>query len=113
VVLEHRIGQVEIDAVCVGRRNGRPHLFILEAKSGTDTRTLARHKLVYPALALAPRVPPDMPIVPVYLRVITEGESVRYHVVECALPDPRVALVSLDQLVPVRHRHLRLQIEPW
>jgi hypothetical protein len=102
--LTHVNGQVEIDAVFVGRRRGNPHLFVLEAKSGTATRTLAKHKLVYAALALAPRVPPEMPIIPVYLRVT--GQT--YHLTECHLPDPRTQTVALDELTPVRRRSLTL-----
>jgi hypothetical protein len=108
--VEHRHGQVEIDAVFVGRRQGRPHLFILEAKSGSDTRTLAKHKLVYPALALGPYISPEIPIVPVYVRIDTKGDQVLYHVVECRLPDPRGGPVCLEDLQPVHHRYLTLTL---
>lgn len=89
-VLEHSKGQVEMDAVFVGRRAGRPHLFVVEAKSGTETRTLAKHKLVYPVLAVAPRV--------------------LYHVTEGRFPDQRTGMPVLDALEPVGHRCLALRL---
>lgn len=109
-ILEHIKGQVEIDAVFVGRREGQPHLFVVEAKSGAETRTLAKHKLVYPVLAVAPKVPAELPIVPVYLRVVDEGERVLYHVTECGFADPRQVTPALDQLKPLRHRCLELRL---
>lgn len=109
-VLEHRKGQVEIDAVFVGRRDGKPHLFVLEAKSGTETRTLAKHKLVYPLLALAPRVPAGMPVVPAYLRVVREPGRVVYHVTECSF-EQSGEVPALDELRPEVHRCLALRLE--
>lgn len=67
-VLHHHEGQVEIDTVFVGGRRGTDHLFVLESKA-TDERSLAKHKLVYPVLALAASRKVAMPIVTVYVRV--------------------------------------------
>ena len=50
-VLHHRAGQVEVDAMFVGRRRGRQCLFVLEAKLGGSAGSLALHKLAYPCLA--------------------------------------------------------------
>ncbi|HYF95162.1 MAG TPA: hypothetical protein VD969_23375 [Symbiobacteriaceae bacterium] len=103
-ILIHMGGQVEIDAVFTGSRGGKPHLFILEAKSGTDTRTLAKHKLVYPILALAPRVDPAWPIIPIYLRTVADTNAIHYHIAECRFPDPRNGVQALTELEPVLAR---------
>lgn len=108
-VVSHTKGQVEIDAVFIGRRAGKPHLFIVEAKSDTRPRTLAKHKLVYPLLALARSAEiKTLPRIPVYLKVMPHQESVDYAVTECRFPDPEAGVPALDQLEPVAHRCLRL-----
>lgn len=78
-VLQHRLGQVEVDAAFVGRRRGRQCLFVLEAKVTGSAGSLALHKLAYPCLAFRPRVPADLPIVPVYLRVSRSEEGVTFN----------------------------------
>lgn len=109
VELVHINGQAEIDAVFVGSRRGKDCLFILESKSGAN-KSLAKHKLVYPVLALAPYAPADMPIIPVYLKVQQTEMNVCYHVVECAFPDPRRKVRSLNELTVVSHRCLSLPL---
>ncbi|WP_252371579.1 DUF6997 domain-containing protein [Pseudoalteromonas phenolica] len=69
-ILEHINGQVEIDAVFVGKRNGKENLFVIEAKHSEKFDSLAKHKLLYPCLSLLEKLPASMPIVPVYLRSI-------------------------------------------
>lgn len=100
VELTHRKGQVEIDAVFVGRRNNKDHLFILGTKCNSD-QSLAKHKLIYPALALYPYVPKDMPIVPVYMRVAAGDKDIIYRIVECSFPDPRRGLVLVTTHVAI------------
>jgi hypothetical protein len=95
---EHRNGQVEVDALFIGRRGGRDILFVVEAKARRGGPSLAKHKLVYPVLALAPRVPADMEIVPVYLRAFREQGVVWYMIAECEFPDPRKVPACLDML---------------
>lgn len=95
-VLEHVHGQVEIDALFVGRRDGRDHLFVLEAKQ--SSAPLANHKLLYPIMALASAVPPDMPIVPVYMRAARQPAGYLFTIAECRCPDPRHGLLALDDL---------------
>lgn len=109
-VAEHIKGQVEIDAVFTARRGGRPCLFILEAKSGNTYHGLAKHKLVYPLLALAPRVAPDTLLIPVYLRIAADRTEIRYTVTECRYPDPRGGITCLNDLEPVTRRTLTLSI---
>jgi hypothetical protein len=81
VVFRHESGQVEIDAIFVGRRDGQETLFVLEAKTGKES-SLAKHKLVYPLRALGPSVPANLPIVPVYVRIRQSSDGFHYHVLE-------------------------------
>ena len=87
--LPHNQGQVDVDAAFLGRRGGREVLFVLEAKCSEERDPLAKHKLVYPILALSARVPADIPIVPLYLRVWAGRDALGYELAECAFPDPR------------------------
>ena len=111
LVWRHNAGQVEIDALIVAERGGADVLFIFEAKFGRGARPVAKHKLVYPALGLAPRVPPDIPIVPVYLKLAATSREIVATIVECALPDPRQTLVAIDELTFARAVKLRLPID--
>ncbi len=105
VVFRHESGQVEIDAIFIGRRDGQETLFILEAKTGRES-SLAKHKLVYPLRALGPSVPADLPIVPVYVRIRQAPDGFHYHVLECEYPDPRTSTAGIDELVPRTYSHL-------
>ncbi|MGG0277784.1 DUF6997 domain-containing protein [Bacillus rhizoplanae] len=87
--LSHNKGQVEIDAMFVEKRNGKNTLFVLESKSGNTHKSLAKHKLIYPLLGIANQVPKDIPIVPVYLKVLKSSEGIHFHIVECNYPNPR------------------------
>lgn len=51
-VWDHTKGQVEIDAIVTAKRNEKPTLFLIEAKAGKKYDSLAKHKLMYPYLAL-------------------------------------------------------------
>ena len=103
----HRNGQVQIDAVFVGRRDEVETVFIVEAKHGPKS-SLAKHKLAYPVLAIAPGVSRHLPIVPVYVRVVRLAEDLHFLIAECHMPDPRVGRVALDMVMPhkVSHRVL-------
>jgi hypothetical protein len=78
-VLHHRLGQVEVDAMFVGRRHGRQCLFVLEAKVSGSAGSLALHKLAYPCLAFRAVVPEDLPVVPVYLRASRSEEGMTFN----------------------------------
>lgn len=109
VELDHRAGQVEVDAVFVGRRDGRETVFVVEAK--TDSPPLAKHKLVYPVLGLMSRIPTDIPVVPVYLRAWASTGGFNFLIGECDLPDPRIAHPSVLSELSIRSvRHLRLPL---
>jgi hypothetical protein len=98
VVVRHRDGQVQVDSLFVGQRQGQKTLFVLEAKSSPAHKSLAKHKLVYPLLALASRVPAEMPIVPVYLKVSKSDVGLRLSVAKCSFPDPRKVLAGINEL---------------
>jgi hypothetical protein len=97
-IVQHRSGQVETDAMFVARRAGRQTLFVLEAKVGRGTRSLAKHKLLYPVLAIANRVPSDMALVPVYVRIWNESDGLTFRVAECEPPLAGCELPALDEL---------------
>jgi hypothetical protein len=106
--LEHVNGQIEIDALFVGRRNDRDHLFVIEAKQ--SSAPLANHKLLYPVIALAEAVPGDMPIIPVYLRAERRTGGFLFTVAECECPDPRETTIALDALAVKRSQALNLPL---
>lgn len=108
---QHRQGQVEIDTLFAERRNGQRVLFVIEAKTGTSTSSLAKHKLVYPVLAIADEVPDEFDIVPVYIRASQEGEQMTYRIAECEMPDPREATVGVDEIGVRRGSVLRLRFQ--
>lgn len=105
----HRNGQVEIDTLFAERRDGELVLCVIEAKTGPRA-SLAKHKLVYPVLALGDAVPPDIEILPVYLRCRRTGETITFDVAECTIPDPRTTVPAIDELVVTRTRVLELDL---
>jgi hypothetical protein len=98
----HLKGQVEIDAVVTGKRAGRDVVFVIEAKQGDGYRDLAKHKLTYPVSAVASRVPPEVGIVPVYMKIRQVGPKLEFNICECEWPDPRNSVAGVDQLVATR-----------
>ncbi|MFC3959495.1 DUF6997 domain-containing protein [Halovivax cerinus] len=106
----HRRGQVEIDTLFAERRDGDLALFVIEAK--TDGRSsLAKHKLVYPLLAIAESVPPEIELVPVYLRCRRADGRVRFSVAECSFPDPRERIGGVEELCRRRERVVELELD--
>ncbi|MBH0078802.1 DUF6997 domain-containing protein [Pseudoalteromonas sp. NZS11] len=109
VVLEHINGQVEIDAVFVAKRDGKEHLFVIEAKHGDKFDSLAKHKLLYPSLSLLQKLPSSMPIVPVYLRSIKTENGINFYIAECpCIVNQQDELYSLDTLSPCKVQALHL-----
>lgn len=107
----HNNGQVQIDALFVGQKQKKQTLFVLEAKSNVQDRSLAKHKLIYPILAIANRVPPDMTITPVYMKVTKSSDGLHFLVAECTYPDPRATLGGIDELKAIRQSHLVLPLQ--
>jgi hypothetical protein len=93
----HECGQVEIDAIFAARRAGKDVLFVVEAKVSNRLKTLAKHKLVYPVLSIQPHLPPSLPIVPVYLRIVRTARHLNFFVTECCMSID----AAIDGLSPV------------
>lgn len=90
----HRNGQVEIDCLFFAKRNGKPLLFVVEAKRSESFDSLAKHKLVYPYLALRASLPPAIQVIPIYLRAVRDGESWNFFVCECEFAETTSLAVS-------------------
>lgn len=109
IALEHINGQVEIDAVFVAKRDGKEHLFVIEAKHGDKFDSLAKHKLLYPCLSLLQKLPSSMPIVPIYLRSIKTEKGIDFYIAECpCIVNQQDELYSLDTLSPCKVQALHL-----
>jgi hypothetical protein len=82
----HLDGQVEVDTLLFGRINGRPTLFVVEAKHGRGTSSLSKLKLAYAcAVVRQSPVTRGMSIVPVYLRSDAPRPGlVRYRIAQCS-----------------------------
>lgn len=106
----HNRGQVEIDALFIEKRNNVDTLFVVEAKSDSTHKSLAKHKLLYPVLSIADKVPPEMPIVPVYIKIKTSSLGIHFHVTECSVPDPRRKTIAYDELIVKKYTHLILKL---
>jgi hypothetical protein len=106
--LDHIAGQVEVDSVCIGVRQGRNHVIVTEAKRGPFD-SIAKHKLAYAVWAVRSNIPDDIPIIAVYLRVTDTDQGLEFNVVECTIEDGREDVPSLHSVEPIRHRRLRLR----
>jgi hypothetical protein len=107
-LFNHKNGQVEIDSMFMDNRNGIRTLFVIEAKYGHENKSLAKHKLLYPILSIAPYVPKDIPIVPVYIKACKTVLGVHFHIVECYFPDPRIDVRAYNELRVSKYTHLVL-----
>lgn len=118
-VVTHESGQVEIDLVFVARRSREETVFVVEAKyedrlgrkSATPSGTLAKSKLLFPVLAIQPRVPAGMPIVPVYLKAVVAEEVIDFHFAECnSYRGGQKGTETVDEMTVIRRRSLRLPL---
>lgn len=106
----HESGQVEIDSIFVAKRNNKKVLCVVESKSGGFPGSLAKHKLVYPILTIAPYLSKEIEIAPIYLRVQEQSGSLTYYVTECSFPDPRATRAHINELKPIRSKILSMKI---
>ena len=95
----HRNGQVEIDALFCGSRKGIKELYVIESKFGDSHSSLAKHKLVYPYLAIREHLKEDISIIPVYLKTKIEGNSISFMVTECYFEGLSTAISCLKPLI--------------
>ncbi len=108
ITWQHNKGQVEIDAMFIGKRKGKEILFVVEAKTSLKFGSLAKHKLVYPILAISNKIPSSIPIIPVYIRALKLDGGLQFHVAECRLPDVRKRLIAISELKVENTRSLAL-----
>ena len=94
---QHHRGQVEVDALFVENKR-RKRVFIMESKVGAPNSELAKHKLVYPVEAVAPFVPDEFEIVPIYLKIEKQQRDLIFHFAICTLPDVRRQKVFVSEL---------------
>lgn len=106
----HNSGQVEIDALFVGRRKGENVLFVVEAKT-ESVSSVGKFKLVYPVLSLMNRIPKEMPIVPVFVHIAQRADGILYQVAECSFDDPRETMAVMTELETVRTAEYLLPLE--
>ena len=99
IAWEHTNGQVEIDALFYGTRKGVHELYLVESKFGSSHSTLAKHKLVYPFLAINKHINSKIRIVPVYLKTSIQGNSIHFMVTECIFKGNSHAVSSLKPLI--------------
>ncbi|MGB0468787.1 MAG: DUF6997 domain-containing protein [Pontibacterium sp.] len=97
LVWEHTSGQVEIDSVIVASRHGKKHILVIEAKSGRYPDSLAKHKIVYPLLALLPQIPEEYTVTPIYMRIEETKEATTFYIAECC-PVNRRASMAVNEL---------------
>lgn len=103
---EHINGQVEVDALFVGRRNGKECLFLVEAKAGNPNGTLAKHKLCYPIAALRTELPSYIDIIPIYLKTWPETDGQHFLIAECSSGNNSIVVIS--DLSPINVTHMVL-----
>ena len=107
IVVEHRKGQVEIDAVLAAERNGENTLFVIEAKAA-NVKGLAKHKLMYGVEALRAEVGDSVAIVPVYLNCQVGPSFRTFSIQECTYQKDRDGLPILDTLQGLGWKSIRI-----
>ena len=95
--LQHNSGQVEIDALFLGERDGEKCLFLMEAKNSKGLKSLAKHKLFYPLRALEDLV--AYRIIPIYLRTVRAENGMDFYIAECTLRAGNQKNAALRELV--------------
>ena len=110
-VFEHINGQVEIDCLLLGKRKGKDILFVFEAKKDGIHKSISKHKLAYPILAISNNIPEDIEIVPVYLKVTTTNSGIFYYISECYPMDPRKNIISVNDIIPQSSKIFKLEIK--
>ena len=81
----------------------------MESKVGTPSSEIAKHKLVYPIEAVAPLVPKDFEIIPIYMKIQKDKDDLIFHIAICELPDVRTQKVFISDLKVMKSRSLRIR----
>ena len=109
IELTHYQGQVEIDSFFIAKRNKKKCLFIIEAKSN-KSKSLAKHKLLYPILSMQSNIDPEIEVIPVYLKFVLKNRRVFINVVECRLPRIDTKFGSIEELKPANSNKYLLNL---
>jgi hypothetical protein len=94
----HQRGQVEIDALFVARRRSKDTLFLVEAKCGSQFGSLAKHKICYALAAVRTRLPENVDVCPIYLRVVKQSSQLNFWIAECSFPIRGAQAFSIDEI---------------
>lgn len=109
-VWQHINGQIEIDAVFSGYRQGKPVAIIVESKASDKMDSLAKHKLLYPYLSLRSSLPRYMQVLLVYMRAIRSKNGYDFYIAECSIHESQDIVPSITDLTPTTISHLVLKI---
>lgn len=83
-LVTHQSGQVEIDAVFTGHKNGRPVIVVAEAKvENPSYRSLAKHKLFYAYKSIQSVLHDSFEIIPVYLKLGVQDDVLTAKIGVC------------------------------
>lgn len=108
--LYHNNGQVEVDAIIITRKHGKRTMLVIEAKTG-KARTLAKHKLFYPYLAVKNLASEDIDeIIPIYMRANAEDDKLAYDIYEGAVNSAEGQQPAIDELTIADDYHFSIQI---
>ena len=107
--LEHRNGQVEIDAIFSWKKDGNPCLVVIEAKTSRNFDSIAKHKLYYPLLALENKIPKSVEVIPIYLRVRKQSNFIEFNIAVCKLPRTKGLFGTVDEFKVKKVRRIALQ----
>lgn len=111
-ILEHVNGQIEIDSMFVAKRNGKKSLFVVEAKSD-KTDNLSKHKIFYPILAISKKIPSDLDVVPVYIRIKKNELGYSFHIAECSISKKDDDFGALSEVKPNKIYEQRIKLESF
>jgi hypothetical protein len=107
---EHRSGQVEVDALLTGERNGQQVAVIVESKASRGGGSLAKHKLLYPYLSLRGSIPSNMPILLVYLRANCDADRFHFRIAEYEAKPTDRSIAGIASPADCRTCHLVLPL---
>jgi hypothetical protein len=109
LIFEHVRGQVEIDAFFLASKGNKHIAVIVEAKFGEKMGSLAKHKLLYPYLALRDNIPSYMHTMLVYMRVIRRQDGHHFYICECEFKEDD-ELININSLSPKSASHFVVHI---
>lgn len=97
--LEHVTGQVEIDAVFLGKQSGVDTIFVVEAKRLQGRRGIAKAKLGYSTLAVQSLLKLPLRIQTVYLLFDRPApETIRFIVAPCEWKTKFISDIAVDMM---------------